>query len=1342
MADRSVAVRLRAEVGEYKRGLEDAAKAADGLAGKTEAAGKAVDRQAAAADKAAGANKAAAGAAGAAATANEGVAKSSAEAAKQAGYAKDAQGRWRDENGRFVNSQERVRLGLDDTTESSKSATGALGKLAQSARDNQAEWQTLGASFATVGATMGAGLGLATREAIRWESAWAGVQKTTDGSPEQMAKLEGELRQLATTLPSTHEEIAAVAEAAGQLGVAREDISAFTKTAIDLGETTNLSADEAATSLAQLMNVMDTAPEDVGRLGAALVELGNNGASTEAEILNLASYVSGAGQLIGATESDVLALANTMASLGINAERGGGVMSRTLQDIYVATQNGGRQLEDFARVAGMSGAEFTQAFGEDPIRAVGAFTDGLAAAKANGDNVVDILNNLGIKGTQDTAVLLQMAGAQGMLTESLDMGNAAWEANSALVDEANQRYQTTEARLQVARNQFNDAAIDLGVTFLPVLTAAAETVGGLASSFADLPQPVQTAVGGLGAVAAVTATAVGGAMLLIPRLLETRDAFQKLAPAGSRANEVMSGVGRAAKYAGGIAAVAIAVNTLGDALSDDGVALEANALADAVERIGSGDLSKIDEQFRNFEEYIGGTDVDGLASAFERLYDPSGGQAFTDRLDKIAKGIDVLGVTGDTEVQRVTDRFTSLDQTLAQMVDGGEASQAAEGFAAIAAEADKSGVSVEQLNALFPQYQDALLGAKSSQDEAAGSAAALSASLGGASSSVSGAGDAALTLPTSFQGMVDMFGLADEAAEKLKEQFYESGESMLAFAGPLDAYTTLLESKTAADRAQAEATAAATESQEDSWEDYVGVVTVSVDEYLAQLRRQVEDTTNWQTNMLRLAGRVSQGTLDELGRMGPEGAPLVAQLVNASDAELREMETLFATRSENATFAWGEKMRLAGPVLAEIAKTAGEGAANAAAEALGNGTATIEQIASEYGVALASGVNPLLTAVGKKTINVQKQGRQAAGRGLQEADGGVVDYYAQGGTTEEHVAQIAPGGTWRVWAEDETGGEAYIPLHPTKRRRSLAIWEETGRRLGVDTGHDGHDHDDPDHSYEAYRDGGLTRLEQYANGGFSSAGSVPKRPSVKGGPPVSTAAEGVMDKARAEVVAWLEDNLALLYPPATAGGNPYVGGGGNSTIVQIGRFLQGKGARISGHPAWGRVGRHSPTSLHYKGRAIDVNYGGGGANAAENRFVRGILPTLRSMANFKQVYYREIGGRTDHDDHLHLGIANGAVLDQRKGSRDNPHVRDAGGPLLPGWTLNATNGLEDVVPRHAGPAAAVARSGAVNVSPAQVTVFVESAPGTQQWVQQQARVVIETDHRRTATRAAYDVQGV
>jgi len=64
------------------------------------------------------------------------------------------------------------------------------------------------------------------------------------------------------------------------------------------------------------------------------------------------------------------------------------------------------------------------------------------------------------------------------------------------------------------------------------------------------------------------------------------------------------------------------------------------------------------------------------------------------------------------------------------------------------------------------------------------------------------------------------------------------------------------------------------------------------------------------------------------------------------------------------------------------------------------------------------------------------------------ANGNIFNAYGDGGI-EDHTAQITSAGPIRIWGEPETGGEAYIPLAPEKRARSVAIWEETGRRLGV-----------------------------------------------------------------------------------------------------------------------------------------------------------------------------------------------------------------------------------------------------------------------------------------------------
>lgn len=201
-----------------------------------------------------------------------------------------------------------------------------------------------------------------------WESAWAGVTKTVDGTAEEMASLEKGLRGLAKVLPASHTEIAAVAEAAGQLGVETKNVQGFTRTMIDLGETTNLSANDAATQLSRFMNIMGSSQSDVDRLGSSVVGLGNNFATTEAEIVELGMRLAGAGKQAGLSESDVLGFATAMSSVGIEAEAGGTALSMTMKRIGSEVETNGALLGTFAQVAGMSAEQFKTAWGQGCCR--------------------------------------------------------------------------------------------------------------------------------------------------------------------------------------------------------------------------------------------------------------------------------------------------------------------------------------------------------------------------------------------------------------------------------------------------------------------------------------------------------------------------------------------------------------------------------------------------------------------------------------------------------------------------------------------------------------------------------------------------------------------------------------------------------------------------------------------------------------------------------------------------------------------------------------------------------------------------------------------------------------
>lgn len=409
------------------------------------------------------------------------------------------------------------------------SETQRLGNIALDAqRDNSKNWDTMSSGLLKMGVGAAAALGMIGKAAVDWQSQWAGVQKTVDGTAAQMGVLEGQLRSMARSMPASHEQIAAVAEAAGQLGVAREQVAGFTKTMIQLGETTNLSADEAATSIAQFTNIMGTSRDDVGRLGSALVELGNNGASTEKDIMELAHRLAGAGAMFHLSEAQVLGLGNAMASVGIEAEAGGTAMTMAFNQIDRAVREGGSGLETLARTAGMTGEQFKQAWQSNAAGATAAFIKGLGGVIKSGGDANKILDDLGMGGIRTADTMKRLASAGDLLTDSLQMGEEAWQNNSALIEEYAKRAETTEAKVQTAWNNIRDAGISMGQALLPIISDIATNVGYLASVFGSLPQPVQTAMVGMLGVVATLSLVGGGAMKLVTSIASAREAINAL----------------------------------------------------------------------------------------------------------------------------------------------------------------------------------------------------------------------------------------------------------------------------------------------------------------------------------------------------------------------------------------------------------------------------------------------------------------------------------------------------------------------------------------------------------------------------------------------------------------------------------------------------------------------------------------------------------------------------------------------------------------------------------------------------------------------------------------------
>lgn len=356
---------------------------------------------------------------------------------------------------------------------------------------------------------------LSAKSAIDFESAFAGVRKTVDATEEEFSALSEGIRAMAKELPASAVEIAGVSEAAGQLGIANEHILSFTRTMIDLGESTNMSADTAATNLARLANITQMPQTEFDKLGSTIVALGNNLATTEAEIVEMGLRLAGAGSQIGMTEAEILGFAGSLSSVGIAAEAGGSAFSKVMIEMQLATETGGENLENFASVAGMTTDQFARAFREDASQALIAFISGLQGAESQGMSAIKVLDDIGITEVRMRDALLRAAGAGDLFAESISLGTQAWRDNVALTEEAEQRYGTTESKLKIMRNQLNDVAITFGEILLPPLLKVTEKVGQFAEWLNKLDPATKNTILVIGGVVA----AIGPLLLIVGKVM-------------------------------------------------------------------------------------------------------------------------------------------------------------------------------------------------------------------------------------------------------------------------------------------------------------------------------------------------------------------------------------------------------------------------------------------------------------------------------------------------------------------------------------------------------------------------------------------------------------------------------------------------------------------------------------------------------------------------------------------------------------------------------------------------------------------------------------------------------
>ena len=396
-----------------------------------------------------------------------------------------------------------------------------------------------------------------------FESAITGVAKTTDLTDGELADMSDAIKAMSTEIPASTTEIAAVAEAAGQLGIQKDALLDFTRVMTMLGTATNMTAEDAATALARFANITGMSADNYDRLGAVIVDLGNNFATTESEITQMGTRLASGGKLAGLTEPQIMALAAAMSSVGIEAEAGGTAMTQTLNAIEKAVATGEDSLQSFADVAGMSADSFAEMWNTDALGALTAFIRGLGNLDEQGESAVLVLEDLGLTGIRQSNMLKSLALAADQMDSAVQTANAAWDENIALTNEANKRYATTQSKLDMMQNAYNNLKVAVGDAFTPALRDAYDAGTDVLNVLGEFVQENPALVKGV-----VTFTGVvGGATVALTAYAAISKVIKALDMAtmfGGAVGPIMLGVTAVAALTAGIVA-------LSDASKDDAV---------------------------------------------------------------------------------------------------------------------------------------------------------------------------------------------------------------------------------------------------------------------------------------------------------------------------------------------------------------------------------------------------------------------------------------------------------------------------------------------------------------------------------------------------------------------------------------------------------------------------------------------------------------------------------------------------------------------------------------------------------------------------------------------------
>lgn len=316
--------------------------------------------------------------------------------------------------------------------------------------------------------------------AMNFESAMADVRKVVDfETPQQFKEMGEDILSLTRRIPMTARDLADIVAAAGQAGIARNELLAFAESAAKMGVAFDITAEQAGQMMAQWRTAFKMSQKQVVELADQINYLGNTTAASAPKISDIVTKIGPLGEIGGVAAREIVALGATIGSVGIQEE----VAATGIKNLILRLNSGAsatdRQKKAFKSL-GLSATKLAKAMQEDASGAILSVIEALG--KIPEYKRTAILTDL--FGRESVAAIAPLITNIDKLRENLRKVGDATQYQGSMEKEFKERSETTANAIRILANNINILSVNLGSFLLPPLAATAKRLSAVSDKIA------------------------------------------------------------------------------------------------------------------------------------------------------------------------------------------------------------------------------------------------------------------------------------------------------------------------------------------------------------------------------------------------------------------------------------------------------------------------------------------------------------------------------------------------------------------------------------------------------------------------------------------------------------------------------------------------------------------------------------------------------------------------------------------------------------------------------------------------------------------------------------------